>query len=87
VYEVRFTPHAIDDLAQLDKAVAQRVLHKIRWLAENFEAITPESLTADWQGVYKLRVGDYRVLYTVEHPEACVIVHHVKHRSEVYKTR
>lgn len=87
VYEVRFTDHAIEDLARLDRAVAQRVLNKIRWLAENFESIQPESLVADWHGVYKLRVADYRVLYTTEHSDRRIIIHFVKHRSEVYKTR
>ena len=62
MFQVDFTPVAETDLARLDKPVAQRVLKKIRWLAENFETITPETLTGPWQGVFKLRVGDYRVL-------------------------
>ncbi|PWH18753.1 MAG: type II toxin-antitoxin system mRNA interferase toxin, RelE/StbE family [Anaerolineae bacterium] len=51
-------------LACLDKPVAHRVLKKLRWLVENFAVITPETLTVQWQGVFKLRVGDYRVFYT-----------------------
>ncbi|MCS7016815.1 MAG: type II toxin-antitoxin system RelE/ParE family toxin [Gemmatales bacterium] len=64
MFQVEFTSGAETDLARLDKPVAQRVLRKLRWLAENFEAITPETLTGQWQGIFKLRVGDYRVLYT-----------------------
>jgi hypothetical protein len=37
----------------LDKPIAQRVLKKLRWLAENFEAVIPEALTGQWQGVFK----------------------------------
>jgi mRNA interferase RelE/StbE len=64
MFQVEFTAAAESDLARLDKSMAQRVLKKIRWLAENFEVITPEVLTGPWQGVFKLRVSDYRVLYT-----------------------
>jgi mRNA interferase RelE/StbE len=49
--------------------------------------MTPKHLTGEWQGVLKLRVGDYRVLYTFDKAEPKIIVHFVKHRREVYKTR
>jgi len=60
VYEVEFTSEAEDDLAGLSKSIAQQVLKKLRWLAENFEIITSEPLTGQWQGLFKLRIGDYR---------------------------
>ncbi|NSW78333.1 MAG: type II toxin-antitoxin system RelE/ParE family toxin [Chthonomonadetes bacterium] len=72
-------------MARLDKSVAQRVLKK-RWLAENFEHVPQEGLTGDLRDVYKLRVGDYRVLYTVNREKQEIIVHIVRHRSEVYKS-
>ena len=85
--QVSFTADAEADLARLDRLISQRVLKKLRWLAENFEVITPEPLTGEWQGVFKLRVGDYRVLYTFDTAAATVTVYFVKHRREVYKTR
>ena len=86
--EVEFTPEAEDDLSHLSKSIAQRILKKIRWLAENFEMVTPEPLSGDFKGLYKLRVGDYRVLYTFSQAEQkVIIIHLVKHRREVYKSR
>ena len=73
MYDVEFTSEAEADLDSLSKSIAQRILKKIRWLAENFEIITPEPLTGDWKGLYKLRVGDYRVLYTYSQAEQKVI--------------
>jgi mRNA interferase RelE/StbE len=88
MYEVEFTPEAETDLAHLGKPIAQRILKKLRWLAENFETITPEPLTGPWKGLYKLRVGDYRVLYTFAEAERrTIIVHLARHRREVYKTK
>ena len=85
MYQVDFTLDAERDLARLDVPIAQRVLKRLRWLAENFEAIRPEALTGQWQGVFKLRVGDYRVLYTCDRAKRKIIVHFVRHRREVYK--
>ncbi|MBM3334691.1 type II toxin-antitoxin system RelE/ParE family toxin [Candidatus Sumerlaeota bacterium] len=82
-----FTDGAEADLARLDKPIAQRVLKRLRWLAENFETITPETLTGQWQGVFKLRVGNYRVLYACDRAEQKITVHFVRHRREVYKTK
>ena len=85
MFQVEFTPGAETDLARLDKPIAQRVLKKLRWLAENLESITPETLTGQWQGVFKLRVGDHRVLYTCDREKQKIVVRFVRHRREVYK--
>ena len=82
---VVFTSQAEDNLAKLDKQIAQRILKKIRWLAENLETLTPEPLTGQFQGVYKLRIGDYRVLYTLEDEKNLIVIRLIKHRREVYK--
>ena len=83
---VSFTPKAEEDLTSLDRNNAQRVLKKIRWLAENFEAVQPEPLTGQWTGVNKLRVGDYRILYTVVEDPQKIVIHVIRHRREVYKS-
>ena len=44
-----------------------------------------EALSAAWQGVYKLRVGDYRALYTLDAPSRQIVVHFARNRREVYK--
>jgi mRNA interferase RelE/StbE len=86
MYKVAFTSQAEADLARLDKPIAQRILKKIRWLAENFADISPEPLVGAWQGFFKLRVGDHRIIYTVGN-STILTIHFVRHRSEVYKTR
>jgi len=48
MYHTEFMAEAEDDLARLPKALAQRVLNRLRWLAENFDVITPEPLTGPW---------------------------------------
>jgi mRNA interferase RelE/StbE len=86
VYRIAFVPSVERDLGQLDKPVRLRVLNKLRWLAENLELLSPKPLTGQWQGMYKLRAGDYRVIYALDQARETLIVHAIGHRSKVYRT-
>jgi len=81
MYRIEFLPAALAALARLDKAVAQRILKKLRWLAEHFDAAKLESLSGTLAGLLKLRVGDYRVIYE----EGLLTVHLVGHRRDIYE--
>lgn len=84
---LELTIDAKDQLAKLDKSIAQRILDKLRWLSDNFESASPEPLSGEWRGLHKLRIGDYRALYTFHRNEQRLTVHHIGHRSRVYKKR
>jgi mRNA interferase RelE/StbE len=86
IYSVELTDEAEKDLARIDKNTAQRILNKMRWLAENFDMIKPERLKGElWKDKFKLRVGDYRVIYSVDFEKKIITVHLIGHRSEIYK--
>ncbi|RKZ72210.1 MAG: type II toxin-antitoxin system mRNA interferase toxin, RelE/StbE family [Candidatus Parabeggiatoa sp. nov. 1] len=87
MYEVTLIEEAEFDLTQLSKPIAQRILKKLHWLADNFNIVLPEPLKGQWQGLYKLRVGDYRVIYDFCEDEKIITVYVIKHRREVYKTK
>ena len=83
-YSVEYEPEAVADLERLTQAVRERVIHKITWLAENFDQITPQALTADLSGFFKLRVGDYRVIYEFSRDDEVISIDRIRHRREVY---
>jgi mRNA interferase RelE/StbE len=83
-YSVSFESESITDLDNLDQVVRLRILNKIQWLSINFEQITPLSLTGQWSGFYKLRVGDYRVIYELDIEEQLIIIIRIGHRREIY---
>ena len=63
------------------------ILGRIRWLSEHFDDISPEPLKGKrWRGVYKLRAGDYRALYTINRNKRLLTVHAVGHRRDIYRT-
>jgi mRNA interferase RelE/StbE len=84
---VRILKPAIRELARLDRPIGRRIVERIHWLAENLDSIKPEALTGSLSGLYKLRVGDYRVIYEVIHEEQAIVVHQIGHRREVYRER
>ena len=80
-----FSPDAQADLANLSRTVRDRVYAKLEWLENNFESITPFPLTNKFAGFYKLRVGDWRVMYKIDWDKNYIVVYTVGHRSKAYK--
>jgi mRNA interferase RelE/StbE len=84
-YLIEVTLQAEEDISRLDKTVAQNVANKIDWLAQSIEYIIPAPLKGQFKGKYKLRVGDWRVIYSFEHSSRIITIYAVRHRREVYK--
>jgi len=87
VYEPAFHPDVAKDLQGLDKNVRLRILDKIRWLLEHVEELHHKSLTAQWEGMHRLRVGDYRVVYGIDRNNKRIVIYAVGHRRDIYKLR
>jgi len=81
--KVELKPQAIKDLRGLQKQEAARIAAKLAEL-ENGLTGNIKRLT-NFTPEYRLRVGDYRVLFEVE--EATVVVYRVMHRKHVYAKR
>jgi mRNA interferase RelE/StbE len=79
-YEIEFKPRAVKDLQSLPRSMSQRIVEKIEALRTDL-AGDVKRLT-NFTPEYRLRVGDYRVLFEVEASK--VIIYRVKHRSDVY---
>jgi mRNA interferase RelE/StbE len=79
-YEIEFKPRAIKDLKVLDHQIQRRVVERIEGLKQDL-AGDVKRLT-NFTPEYRLRVGDYRVLFEVDANR--VIIYRVKHRREAY---
>ena len=82
---VIFTKEAENDVDLLDVKVRVRTLEKISWLCNNFEKINHLPLGYGWQGFFKLRVGNWRVIYEIDYFDNEITVHYINHRSKIYK--
>jgi len=83
--QIEWTEGALKDLEKLDKPIARRVLRRLTWLSKNFQSIVPEPLAGELKGTFKLRVGDWRAVYTAE--GNTIVIQFIGHRSEIYKIR
>lgn len=81
--KVEWTKNAIEDLEKLDTTIVKRILNKISWFSQNFENITPEPLSGDLVGTFKIKIGDWRIIYTFE--SGVIVIQAIGHRKEVYK--
>ena len=84
-YHLIILPKAIEDLSKIDKAIAQRVTDKLTWLSENIEIMPLLPLTGSFSGFYKLKAGDWRIIYEVNHNDKIISVHKVGHRRVIYR--
>jgi mRNA interferase RelE/StbE len=81
IYQVEFKPRALKDLKGLPVAESVRLVARAEALQNDLDGdvkrlthFTPE---------YRLRVGNYRVLFEVE--GTTVVIYRVRHRKEAYK--
>ncbi len=86
-YGVAFSREAATSLGRLDPEVAQRILDRIKWLSLHIDDVNHKALTGHLRGAFKLRVGDYRVIYELNHTAQTLMVRLIAHRSEVYRLR
>lgn len=82
-YELRFKTSVAKDLRSIPKADVLRILAKVRSLANNPRPSGAQKLAGDER--YRIRQGDYRILYTVEDARVLVEVVKVGHRKDVYR--
>jgi mRNA interferase RelE/StbE len=84
-YRVDFTPQALEDVSKLDRIISERVIKRLEWLSQNIELINPQALKGKFQGMFKLVVGDWRIIYTADFANKLITVRLVGHCKEVYK--
>ena len=84
MHEILLAGQAERDLKRLPADVYQRVIAEIKILAENPRPPGCKKLTGskhDW----RIRVGEYRVLYEIDDKAHVVRVMGVRHRKDVYR--
>ena len=86
MYNISWSKQAVNYLQRLGKPTNKRIIEHVECLAEN-----PKSPTLDIKplaglaGHFRLRVGKFRIIYTIEDEIKLLAVSHVLPRGEVYK--
>ena len=80
-YAIEFRPKALRDLKRLSSDVSRRIEQKIQLLANDMSGDVKRLV--NFTPGYRLRVGDWRVLFQPEGSR--LIVHRIVHRSQAYE--
>ena len=80
-YEIIFSDAALKQLKKLEKSTQQRIISTLERIR-----IRPQSYVTKLVGdsVYRLRVGDYRVILDIDEGILVVLVIKVGHRKKIY---
>lgn len=83
-YAIIFTDDAKKDLKKLQKQMVLRIFEKIKGLTSaNPDNLNTKKLKSKFS-LYRLRIGDYRIVYCIEHKKIIIYVVAVGHRKDIY---
>ncbi|RKZ58803.1 MAG: type II toxin-antitoxin system RelE/ParE family toxin [Candidatus Parabeggiatoa sp. nov. 3] len=85
VYTIQYKPAASRQIAKLNKSIQARLKPKIKALANNPRPDGAKKLQG-YENRYRIRVGDYRIIYEIWDNALVVVVTEVGHRSSVYES-
>lgn len=84
MYEIRITPSAYRQLKKLPDFVKDRIVDKVFLLEKDPKPQNSKKLSG-WTSLYRLRIGDYRVIYEVHNSQKSVVILKCMHRREIYR--
>lgn len=82
-YEIEFRPAALRELRKIDRSTHPRIQGAIALLAQ--DPRPPASRQLRGRDGYRLRVGDYRIIYIIDDGVLLIVVVAIGHRREVYQ--
>ena len=77
-----FSEEAKEDLRGLPKAIRKRVARVVAQMATDpFQGNVKALPGEEWKGVFRRRMGDYRLLFTADHRKKLFVVQQISFRS------
>jgi mRNA interferase RelE/StbE len=91
VYKIIITESATKELKRIPAKMQDRIFDKIDELAEEPKPHGYKKLKSfdvpgsDYDDYYRIRVGDYRVIYTIQNEQVTILILKIAHRKDVYE--
>ena len=83
-YSVRLQPSVEKDFRRISGDNLKRIFLRINALADDPLPRGAAKLSGA-EGLYRIRVGDYRIVYKLGQSSKQVVIHYVRHRRDVYR--
>ncbi len=83
-YNIRWKSSARKEIKKLPKDIILKIVDAVEKLAENPFSTDSRKIVGA-QRTYRIRVGNYRIVYSVESDNLVILIIRIRHRKDVYK--
>lgn len=83
-YKILIKESAVKELENIPKKDLKRIIKRIQSLAQNPRPHGSQKLST--QDRYRIRQGEYRIIYSIQEKEFTVHIYKVGHRREIYRS-
>lgn len=84
MFKIEFSSYAAKFVKKLDKQTALRIMQKIELLGENPFPSDVKRVVNRADKIFRIRIGDYRVQYSVSYSEQVVFISDISRRPKAY---
>ena len=84
LFKINWKSSSERDLRKIDKQYIPRIVDAIESLANNPFPSQSKKLK-DSESGFRLRIGDYRIIYQVDSEKKEIIIYHLRHRKDAYR--
>ncbi len=86
MYKIEFLEEAYKEFKKLDRPVQEIIKNKLDKLAQNPETLKNniKQLKGKYSGLFRLRVGNYRIIYKMYNEKLLIVIVRIGHRKEIY---
>ena len=84
LFKIDWKSSSEHDLRRIDRQYISKILNAIESLADNPFPVQSKKLKYS-ESSYRLRIGDYRVIYQVDSQDKVIIIYHIRHRKDAYQ--
>ena len=84
LFKINWKTSSERDLRKIDKQFIPRIVDAIESLANNPFPSQSKKLK-DTESSFRLRIGDYRIIYQVDSQKKEIIIYHLRHRKDAYR--
>ena len=85
MYQITFKDSASKELQRLSKSVVTKIASAINELSENPRPSGVKKLKDSSEDLYRIRVGDYRIIYVIDDGIKIVNIRRLGHRKDIYR--
>jgi mRNA interferase RelE/StbE len=84
IWKIKYQPQAQKFLEKSDHQIQRQILKCLDQAIKN-PKLFGKALTSNLKGLWRYRVGDYRIICDLQEKELVVLVIEINHRSKIYK--